>query len=64
MDLQIIPVNFKGVQQSGNGSVNVVVPPLHFQVVTATLNVKSNGARHRGRPEPPGEHPQSARPAI
>jgi hypothetical protein len=26
MDLRTIPVNFKGVQQSGPGSVNVVVP--------------------------------------
>jgi hypothetical protein len=43
MDLQIIPVNFQGVQQRVSGSVNVVVPPLHFQVVTATLNVKNNG---------------------
>lgn len=42
MDLQTIPVNFKGVQQSGQGSVNVVVPPLHFQVVTARLNVPQN----------------------
>ena len=42
MDLQTIPVNFKGVQQSGQGSVNVVVPPLHFQVVTARLNVAQN----------------------
>ncbi len=42
MNLQTIPVNFKGIQQSGQGSVNVVVPPLHFQVVTARLNVSKN----------------------
>ncbi|HYX61753.1 MAG TPA: hypothetical protein VE888_22385, partial [Streptosporangiaceae bacterium] len=42
MNLRTIPVNFKGVQQSGSSSVNVVVPPLHFEVVTATLNVQKN----------------------
>ena len=44
MDLRTIPVNFKGIQQSGSNSVNVVVPPLHFQVVTASLNVPKNAA--------------------
>jgi hypothetical protein len=42
MNLQVIPVDFKGVQKSGQASVNVVVPPLHFQVVTAKLNVQAN----------------------
>lgn len=44
MNLQTIPVDFKGVQKSGNKSVNVVVPPLHFQVVTARLNVPTDAA--------------------
>ena len=44
MDLQTIPVNFKGIQKSGHDSVNVVVPPLHFQVVTARLNVPADAA--------------------
>jgi hypothetical protein len=44
MNLQVIPVDFKGVQKSGNASVNVVVPPLHFQVVTAKLNVGKGAA--------------------
>jgi hypothetical protein len=42
MNLQVIPVNFKGIQQQSAGSVNVIVPPLHFQVVTATLNVSAD----------------------
>lgn len=44
MDLQTIPVNFKGVQKNDSNSVSVVVPPLHFQVVTATLNVPTDAA--------------------
>lgn len=42
MDLRTIPVNFMGIQQSGQNSVSVVVPPLHFQVVTARLKVPAN----------------------
>ncbi len=44
MDLQTIPVNFMGIQQSSKNSVNVVVPPLHFQVVTAKLKVPPDAA--------------------
>ena len=44
MDLQTIPVDFKGIQKSGKNSVNVVVPPLHFQVVTAKLKVPLDAA--------------------
>jgi hypothetical protein len=44
MNLQTIPVDFKGIQKSQKNSVNVVVPPLHFQVVTAKLNVPADPA--------------------
>jgi hypothetical protein len=44
LNLQTIPVNFRGVQQKGSGSVNVIVPPLHFQVVTAKLNVSGGSS--------------------
>jgi hypothetical protein len=44
MNLQTIPVDFKGIQKNQKQSVNVVVPPLHFQVVTAMLNVPAAAA--------------------
>jgi hypothetical protein len=44
MNLQTIPVNFRGIQRKQQGSVNVVVPPLHFQVVTAKLSVPAGAA--------------------
>jgi hypothetical protein len=47
MNLQTILVGMNGVQdvkKAEKNSVNVVVPPLHFQVVTATLNVPADAA--------------------
>jgi hypothetical protein len=44
MNLKAIPVDFKGIQHQNPHSVNVIVPPLHFQMVTAKLNVSGDAA--------------------
>jgi hypothetical protein len=42
MNLQVIPVDFKGVRKNYKDSVMVVVPPLHFQMVTAKVNMPAS----------------------
>ena len=49
MDLQTFPVNFKGVQQSGQNSVNVVVSPLHFPGGHGRTECAEKHGLHSGR---------------